>query len=126
MSRKVLVYNLEKDGKRVSLAGGGVGYELMMPSGAQILHVERQLCKRRYALWVLVDDTQPGVVRRFAKFVTGQEITLTHTLFHVATLQHDGGASVIHLFEVPDFAGALPVVVNADEAQAIPAEGEAA
>jgi hypothetical protein len=66
---------------------------LMMPEGAEVLHVEYQ--HGRPCLWALVDTERILVTHHFRIFGTGEEVPVS-ARDHVATFQE--GLFVWHLF----------------------------
>lgn len=77
--------------------------EVMLPLGAQVLHVAAQGADIN--LWVLVDPVPEDPIlekRRFRAFGTGHPIPSNEDecLLHVGTALLQGGTLVFHIFEV--------------------------
>jgi len=69
-------------------------FTIILPSGARILTIQRQAGVAR--MWVLLDESNPPVVRRFKTFGTGHSID-TENLTYVGTYQDM--QFVWHVFE---------------------------
>ncbi len=50
-------------------------------------------------MWALIDDSKPTMTREFLLVGTGQPMP-TDTLDYIGTVQLEGGALILHLFEV--------------------------
>jgi hypothetical protein len=70
---------------------------LEMPAGAQVLTVREQ--GATIALWAKVDTLAPTEKRRFVVFGTGHEMPGL-ALVYIGTAMLQGGALVLHAFEV--------------------------
>ncbi len=74
-------------------------FELELPQGAQILHIDEQYGEPQ--LWALVKPTAPYIKRKFRFAGTGHPITeKTSELYHRGTFKLRGGALIFHIFEV--------------------------
>lgn len=81
-------------------------YGIAAPYGAMPMHIPRgavllsaQVQKGTPVIWALVDQTQPLERRWIGVYVTGDSIT-DKIKRHVGTLQLQGGALVLHVFEL--------------------------
>lgn len=72
-------------------------FELELPVGAELLHVDVQGAVPQ--LWALVDPNAETQRRTFILRGTGHEITDT-IIRHIGTFLVSGGALVFHLFEI--------------------------
>jgi hypothetical protein len=73
--------------------------ELVMPSGADILHFDMQF--NRPVIWALVDPENKEVVTRKFRFAgTGHKIETANELRYIGSCMIQDGALVFHLFEV--------------------------
>lgn len=70
-------------------------FELVMPAGAEILHVETQ--REVPYIWARVLPERPSVTRRFKVRGTGHQVDVDCK--HVGTFMLAGGDLVFHLFE---------------------------
>lgn len=68
-----------------------------MPCGARVLSIAEQF--GRPALWALVDPDAPLEAKRFVCCMTGEPVD-HHAARFVGTALMDGGAFVLHVFEV--------------------------
>lgn len=75
-------------------------FEVSMPAGAEVLHVEAQF--ETPCLWALVDPTAAKVLRRFRLAGTGHPISIPprREFKHVGTFMLGGGSLVFHLFDL--------------------------
>lgn len=72
-------------------------YVIPMSQGAKILCAQAQY--RAICLWALVDRDAPLVERKFKAIMTGELIPEPNRLAYIGTVQFDGGALVVHIFE---------------------------
>ena len=75
--------------------------ELLIPSGAQLLHVDEQegdWANAKIELWALVDPESPFTTRRFRVYGTGHPIRDVD-MAYVGTAQHRTTGLVWHVFE---------------------------
>lgn len=70
---------------------------LLMPAGAQALHVHEQ--NGGVCLWALVDPEAPKEARTFLTFGTGHE-GVPEDARYVGSAHLSGGVLVFHVFEV--------------------------
>ena len=85
---KVWQFSFEAEDRRV---------EIRMPEGARILTVQTQ--GNRPCIWALVEEGKPLVVRRFHIYEVGQTVS-SEIGDYVGTYQLEGGARVLHMFEI--------------------------
>ena len=74
-------------------------FTLIMPQGAEILHVDVQ--QHQPCIWAKVDIDAPIVVRKFRMAGTGHELD-EDVAEHIGTFFMSDGWLVFHLFEVEE------------------------
>ena len=74
-------------------------FQLMLPKGAEVLHVASQGDAQKLYLWARVDPKAKLIPRYFRRAGTGHPIG-DDVGPHVSTFQMDGGRLVLHVFEV--------------------------
>lgn len=76
------------------------GWRVSIPRGGQIVHVATQ--HERPCMWILVDTDQPLEERLFRAYGTGHPVAHEPggDMQHAGTWLLEGGALVLHLFEV--------------------------
>lgn len=88
MNTTVLKYTLNK--------------KVLMPKGAQILHIEAQHVSDNFQIWALIDKDNPMEERVFQMVETGKDIIDNNLLIkvkHIKTLLIEDESYVLHVFE---------------------------
>lgn len=72
-------------------------HEIQMPEKAEILYAQSQ--NEKPTIWALVDTDKPTESRSFRVELTGFAITGSMDRGYIGTVQLNGGAYVVHVFE---------------------------